>query len=119
MLDTQQCIETKCPIQFTLDLLGSKWSIMILRELFISTRRTHELLESLPGISTKTLMMRLRELEEYGLVNRTIYAEIPPRVEYSITDKGREIQPVLTALKHVGARWLKQENCVCPLDSAD
>lgn len=104
-------------IQFTLDLIGSKWSILILRELFTADRRTHELLEALPGISTKTLMIRLRELEKYGLVDRRIYAEIPPHVEYSLTEKGREIQPVMAALHQVGSRWLKQEACVCPLDA--
>ena len=116
MINSSQCIETKCPIQFTVDLIGSKWSILILRELFASDRRTHEFLEALPGISTKTLMMRLRELEEYGLVERRVFAEIPPRVEYSLTQKGREIQPVMTALKQVGERWLNRDACVCPLD---
>lgn len=89
---------------------------MILRELFAGDRRTHELLEALSGISTKTLMMRLRELEEYGLVQRRVYAEVPPHVEYSLTEKGREIQPVMTALNQVGSRWLQRESCTCPLD---
>ncbi|QKD83961.1 helix-turn-helix transcriptional regulator [Thermoleptolyngbya sichuanensis A183] len=114
----------KCPIQFTLDLIGSKWAILILRELFASApnqngrpaRRTHEFLDALPGLSTKTLMARLRELEEHGLIERTVYAEIPPRVEYRLTDKGREIQPVMAALHQVGMRWLQQGVCECPLD---
>ncbi|GAB4459224.1 MAG: hypothetical protein OHK0037_04160 [Elainellaceae cyanobacterium] len=114
----------KCPIQFTLDLIGSKWAILILRELFAgapdqhgrTVRRTHEFLDALPGLSTKTLMARLRELEEQGLIERTVYAEIPPRVEYGLTDKGREIQPVMAALHQVGMRWLQQGVCECPLD---
>jgi len=114
----------KCPIQFTLDLIGSKWAILILRELFASApdqsgrtaRRTHEFLDALPGLSTKTLMARLRELEEHGLIERTVYAEIPPRVEYMLTEKGREIQPVMAALHQVGMRWLQQGVCECPLD---
>ena len=85
MTETELCQEFKCPIQFTIDLIGSKWSILILRELFMGDRRTHELLEALPGISTKTHMIRLRELEKYDLVERRIYAEIPPHVEYSLT----------------------------------
>lgn len=114
----------KCPIQFTLDLIGSKWAILILRELFAgapdqngrTARRTHEFLDALPGLSTKTLMARLRELEEHGLIERTVYAEIPPRVEYVLTEKGREIQPVMAALHQVGMRWLQQGVCECPLD---
>lgn len=117
MPETELCQDFKCPIQFTLDLIGSKWAILILRELFMGDRRTHELLEALPGISTKTLMIRLRELEKYELVERRIYAEIPPHVEYSLTEKGRGIQPVMAALHQVGSQWLEQEVCLCPLDT--
>jgi DNA-binding HxlR family transcriptional regulator len=109
-------MKMQCPIQFTLDLIGNKWSILVLRELFISDRRTHEFLAALPGISTKTLMIRLRELEEFGLVERHVFAEIPPRVEYSITDKGRQLQPVMAALHQVGSQWLDRGDCICPLD---
>jgi DNA-binding HxlR family transcriptional regulator len=105
MLDTSECLDHKCPIQFTLDIIGSKWTLLILRELFTGDRRTHEFIEALPGISSKTLTLRLRELEAYGLIARKVYAEIPPRVEYSITQKGREIQPVITSLYQVGVRW--------------
>jgi DNA-binding HxlR family transcriptional regulator len=115
-LETSQCLEIKCPIQFTLDLIGSKWTLLILRELFAGARRTHEFLEALPGISSKTLTMRLRELEAHGLVVRKVYPEIPPRVEYSLTEKGREIQPVLTSLYQVGVRWLQRDGCDCPLN---
>lgn len=110
-----QCLEITCPIEFILELIGTKWSIQILRELFRGQRRTYELLEALPGISTKTLTVRLRELEKQGLIRRTVYAEIPPRVEYSLTEKGWELQPILLALKQVGERWLQQSNCGCPL----
>ena len=119
MVDDNQCLDTKCPIQFTLDLIGSKWSIPILRELFEKNRRTHEFLDALPGISSKTLTMRLRELEAYGLVERRVYAEIPPRVEYALTAKGRELQPVMMALHQVGVKWLDQENCACPLTTSN
>ncbi len=78
MQEVNPCLDTVCPIKFVVDILGNKWSILVLRELFRGDRRTHELLESLPGISTKTLIARLRELEEYGLVSRQVYAEIPP-----------------------------------------
>jgi DNA-binding HxlR family transcriptional regulator len=115
MLTTDTCSQFKCPIEFTLELIGNKWAISILRELFTGDRRTHELLEALPGISTKTLMVRLRELETYGLVDRRVYAEIPPHVEYSLTAKGQEIQPVMVALYQVGTKWLDQGACACPL----
>lgn len=116
MISTNPCPQFRCPIEFTLELIGNKWSIAILRELFTGDRRTHEFLEALPGISTKTLMVRLRELEEYGLVERRVYAEIPPRVEYSMTAKGREIQLVMSALHQVGMKWLDQGACSCPLN---
>lgn len=111
-----QCQEIRCPIQFVLEIVGSKWAILILRELFVGSRRTHEFLEALPGISTKTLTARLRELENYGLVTRKVYPEVPPRVEYSLTAKGFEIQPVIMSLKNLGEKWLEQDACDCPMD---
>ncbi|NER78877.1 MAG: helix-turn-helix transcriptional regulator [Leptolyngbya sp. SIO1D8] len=116
MDNANQCLEVRCPIQFVLEIVGSKWAILILRELFAGSRRTHEFLEALPGISTKTLTARLRELESYGLVTRKVYAEVPPRVEYSLTQKGLEVQPVMMALKGLGEQWLQQEPCDCPMD---
>ncbi len=116
MDNNHQCQEIRCPIQFVLEIVGSKWAILILRELFVGSRRTHEFLEALPGISTKTLTARLRELENYGLVTRKVYPEVPPRVEYSLTDKGLEIQPVMMSLKDLGERWLQQDPCNCPMD---
>ncbi|MBD2326547.1 helix-turn-helix domain-containing protein [Alkalinema sp. FACHB-956] len=107
--------EQHCPIQYTLTVLEGKWALPILRELFSGPKRTHTLVDALPGISTKTLMQRLRSLEKQGLVHRQVYAEVPPHVEYWLTDKGREIQPVLVALYQVGQRWLAQDNCFCGL----
>jgi DNA-binding HxlR family transcriptional regulator len=116
MLKTNDCLTFQCPIQFVVDLLGNKWSILILKELFMGDRRTHELLTALPGISTKTLTIRLRELEEYELVDRRIFAEVPPHVEYALTPKGRQIQPVMAELYKVGSQWLNQDTCACPLE---
>ena len=104
-----------CPIQFILNIIARKWTILILRELFLGKRRTYEFLSALSGISTKTLTSRLRELEAHGLVQRSVYAEIPPRVEYSLTQKGLDIQPVMESLSQVGQQWLQQEKCCCPL----
>jgi DNA-binding HxlR family transcriptional regulator len=116
MENRNECQEIRCPIQFMLEVIGSKWAILILRELFIGSRRTHEFLDALPGISTKTLTARLREMERYGIVERRVFPEVPPRVEYSLTAKGREVQPVMTALKQLGTHWLQQDACDCPLE---
>lgn len=119
MIEANLCQNFQCPIEFVVDLLSNKWSILVLRELFVGDRRTYELLAALPGISTKTLTQRLRELETQGLVERRIYAEIPPRVEYSLTTKGRQIKPVMVALYQVGLQWLDKETCVCPLTQSE
>ncbi|MCM1982238.1 winged helix-turn-helix transcriptional regulator [Lyngbya confervoides] len=115
MLSTSDCLQGACPISHVLDLIDGKWSILLLRELFCGDRRTHELSKALTGISSKTLSHELKRLEKYGLLDRRVYAEVPPRVEYSLTPKGREIQPVLRALYEVGRQWLDQDSCDCPM----
>lgn len=114
MADKHLQLDLECPVRFVLTIIGSKWAILILRELFLGRRRTHEFLSALPGISTKTLTARLRELEGYGLVERRVFPEVPPRVEYSLTSKGQEIQPVMVALHTVGQRWMSQQNASRP-----
>jgi DNA-binding HxlR family transcriptional regulator len=94
------------PVHLMLSYIGGKWAILILQELFQGSRRTNEFLSALPGISTKTLTARLRELESYGLVKRTVFPEVPPRVEYALTAKGQEVQPIMAALDQVGQHWL-------------
>ncbi|MEM1280802.1 MAG: helix-turn-helix domain-containing protein [Cyanobacteria bacterium P01_D01_bin.71] len=101
--------EARCPIQFVLEVVGNKWAILILRELFLGSRRTHQFIEALPGISTKTLTARLRELEGHGLVRRKVFPEVPPRVEYSLTEKGFEIKTVMLSLRQLGEHWLDQK----------
>jgi DNA-binding HxlR family transcriptional regulator len=105
------CWDVRNPIEFIWGLVGQKWAVLILRELLDGARRPCELLEELPGISSKTLMVRLKELERYGLLERQVYAEVPPRVEYALTRKGQELKPVLLALKQVGERWLQEGGC--------
>ncbi len=85
-------------IERTLDVIGGKWTVQILRDLFDGTRRFGQLQQSLGGVSPKMLIARLRELEERGLVTRTLYPEIPPRVEYSLTDDGRTLRPIIDAM---------------------
>jgi DNA-binding HxlR family transcriptional regulator len=114
MISTDDCLKIQCPINFVLEILGGKWSILILRELFQGERRTSQLLAALPGISTKTLTQRLRNLEQHGLLERRVYAEVPPRVDYRLTPRGLELQPVLGALHQVGLQWLDQPKCQCP-----
>lgn len=88
-----------CPIEKTLRVIGGKWTILILRDLFNGTRRFGELQRSLHGISPKTLSERLRQLEAQGIIRRMIYPEIPPRVEYSLTEKGKSLQAILDVMR--------------------
>lgn len=83
---------------------------MILRNLMAGTRRFGELRQSLAGVSPKTLSVRLKELEEAGVVTRTVYAEIPPRVEYALTEKGRELEALMAAMGAWGAKWKDDNN---------
>ena len=99
--DFTPCDDGSCPVSRALVALDGKWTILVVRDLLSGTKRFGELRRSLVGISPKTLTDRLRALEEHGLVERTIYAEVPPRVEYSLTESGRTREPVLVSL----ARW--------------
>jgi DNA-binding HxlR family transcriptional regulator len=99
--DFAPCEDGSCPVSRALVVLDGKWTILVVRDLLGGTKRFGELRRSLEGISPKTLTDRLRSLEEHGLVERRIYAEVPPRVEYTLTDAGRTLEPVLVAL----ARW--------------
>ena len=89
-------------VERTLEVIGGKWTVQILRDLFEGTRRFGQLQQSLGGVSPKMLIARLRELEERGLVTRTLFPEIPPRVEYSLTDDGRTLRPIVDAMADWG-----------------
>ncbi|WP_181444582.1 helix-turn-helix domain-containing protein [Bacillus sp. 03113] len=102
--------DSDCPIGKALDVIGSKWTFLILRDLMIDgTLRFSDLLKSLKGISPKTLSLRLKELEKSGLINRIVYPEIPPRVEYTLTDKGKELENILIELKKFGLSLTESE----------
>ncbi len=88
-----------CPVETTLTLISDKWKIMIIRDLLGGTMRFGELKKSVTGISQKVLTANLRQMEENGLVNRKVYAVVPPKVEYSLTDLGVSLQPVLSAME--------------------
>ena len=94
-----------CPVEITLALLGNKWKVLILRELFTGTKRFGELSRGVPGISQKMLTQQLRQMEQDNLVKRKIYAEVPPRVEYSLTEIGRSLSPILDAMHKWGTKY--------------
>lgn len=102
----------ECPIEKTMNVIGGKWTFIIIRELFYGTKRFGELQRSLQGISPRTLSLRLKELEEEEIIHRTIYSEIPPHVEYSLTEKGQTLRPIFEAMKEWGNSWdvLGQKN---------
>lgn len=91
-----------CPVETTLTLIGNKWNVLILRDLLIGTKRFGELKKSIGTVSQKVLTAQLRAMEENGLVDRTVYAEVPPRVEYSLTELGQSLKPVLDAMQDWG-----------------
>lgn len=84
-----------CPVEITMGLIGDKWKILIIRDLLTGTKRFGELRKSLNGISQKVLTNNLRDMEKSGLVHREAFAEVPPRVEYSLTETGWSLKPVL------------------------
>jgi DNA-binding HxlR family transcriptional regulator len=97
--------EIACSIEKALDVLGGKWTFLIIRDLFEGTRRFGELRASLGNVSPKTLSARLRDLEKKHIVTREAFATIPPTVQYSLTEKGRSLKPIIKAMKVWGATW--------------
>lgn len=99
-----------CPVETTLSLIGSKWKVLILRDLLLGTKRFGELKKSIGHVSQKVLTNQLREMESQGLVNRKVYAEVPPRVEYSLTDLGLSLKPILDAMWNWGEEYKANRN---------
>ena len=87
-----------CPVETTLTLIGDKWKVLILRDLMPGTKRFGELRKSVGDVSQKVLAAQLRDMEKSGLVHREVYAEVPPRVEYSLTPLGRSLEPILDSM---------------------
>ena len=87
-----------CPVETTLMLIGDKWKVLILRDLLTGTKRFGELKKSIGSGSQKVLTAQLRQMEDSGLLTRTVYPEVPPRVEYTLTDLGRSLKPILDAM---------------------
>lgn len=97
-----------CPVETMLTLIGDKWKVLILRDLLPGTKRFGKLKKSLGGVSQKVLTAQLRAMEESGLVHREVYAEVPPRVEYSLTPLGCSLKPILDAMLVWGEGYKKQ-----------
>ena len=97
-----------CPVETTLTLISDKWKVLLLRDLMNGTLRFGELKKSIGHVTQKVLTAQLRQMEASGLLTRTVYAEVPPRVEYTLTDLGRSLRPVLDAMEAWGKAY--QEN---------
>ena len=94
-----------CPVETTLMLIGDKWKVLILRDLMDGTKRFGELKKSIGTVSQKVLTAQLRDMEEKGLLTRKVYAEVPPRVEYTLTETGYSLKPILDAMSAWGADY--------------
>lgn len=94
-----------CPVEMTLMLISNKWTVLILRDLLPGTKRFGELKKAIGHVTQKVLTAQLREMEANGLVIRTVYAEVPPRVEYTLTELGHSLKPVLDAMQNWGDEY--------------
>src|SRR6187551_2872269 len=101
--------DQSCPVCATADIICGKWTILVIRDLAEGRSRFCELERSLAGISPRTLSLRLRALEEEGIVERHTYPEVPPRVEYALTEKGVALLPIIDSMRSYGTTWLAGE----------
>ena len=98
-----------CPVEVTLMLISDRWKVLILRDLLSGTKRFGELKNSIGSISQKVLTSNLRSMEEDGLLTRKVYAEVPPRVEYTLTELGKSLQPILLAMQQWGLEYQEMQ----------
>ncbi|RGB65401.1 winged helix-turn-helix transcriptional regulator [Provencibacterium massiliense] len=98
-----------CPVETTLTLIGDKWKVLILRDLLAGTKRFGELRKSIGHVTQKVLTAQLREMEQSGLLTRKVYAEVPPRVEYTLTETGYSLKPILDAMYRWGEGYKSKE----------
>lgn len=98
-----------CPVETTLLIISNKWTILILRDLFEGTLRFSELKKSLGSVSQKVLTSNLRDLESKGIINRKVYPEVPPKVEYSLTELGYSLKPVINSMKEWGRKYKEEK----------
>ena len=97
-----------CPVATTVQLIGNKWKLLILRNLLARPWRFNELLRSIPGISQKVLTENLRALEKDGVITRTVFAEVPPRVEYALSELGDSMRPIIKAMEAWGLDYQRR-----------
>ena len=102
-------VDETCPVCLTAEIICGKWTLLLVRDLAEGCSRFSELERSLAGISPRTLSLRLRALEEAGIVERHTSAEVPPRVEYALTDKGNALLPIIDDMRSYGEKWLGAE----------
>jgi DNA-binding HxlR family transcriptional regulator len=105
-------MDQTCPVCRTAEVVCGKWTLLLVRDLAEGHTRFCELERSLQGISPRTLSLRLRALEEEGIVERQTFAEVPPRVEYALTRKGLALLPIIDGMREYGTRWLGADACV-------
>ena len=107
-----------CPVETTLSLISDRWKVLIIRDLLGGTKRFGELRKSVGNVSQKVLTANLRSMEEDGLLTRRVYAEVPPRVEYSLTSTGQSLRPILEAMYAWGAVYMAKrgEEPTCGMD---
>lgn len=101
-------ISARCPIRTTLELVGGKWKLLIVYQLGIKNQRLSELKRNIPDASEKMLIQELKHLVESGLAVRINYGEVPPKVEYHLTDIGKEILPLITHIRNYGLKYMEQ-----------
>lgn len=99
-----------CPVEMTLQLIGDKWKVLIIRDLLTGTKRFSELMRSVSGITQKVLTSHLRAMESDGLLTRTVYPEVPPRVEYTLTETGYSLKPILDSMVTWGTDYQNRRN---------
>jgi DNA-binding HxlR family transcriptional regulator len=104
-------VDDTCPVCRTAEIVCGKWTLLLVRELAEGRSRFCELERALTGISPRTLSLRLRALEDEGVVARETYAEVPPRVEYALTTKGQALLPIIDDMRTYGERWLDLDGC--------
>lgn len=96
-----------CPVATTVDLIGNKWKLLIMRELLTGTKRFNEMHKAISGISQKVLTENLRKMEEDGIIDRKVYAVVPPKVEYSLSDLGDSLRPIINSMSDWGTAYIK------------
>ena len=108
-----------CPVETTLTLIGDKWKVLILRDLMGGTKRFGELKKSIGHVTQKVLTAQLRDMEANGLLTRTVYAEVPPRVEYTLTDIGYSLKPILDSMVAWGSSYKEKAAAMEASDAPD